>query len=119
MPNSLKLHQIDQVWTIKTAVLTHSLDANGDLSTLAFGFTVDQSPIHWCDLEANSLKTCIAKAHHEHAMKWAGDALSFAAIAVLLLLLLRPLARTLTSGEPGEITIRLPARRFMPAKARS
>ncbi len=44
MPNSLKLHQINQVWTIKTAVLTHSLDANGDLSTLAFGFTVDQSP---------------------------------------------------------------------------
>lgn len=75
--------------------------------------------VHWCDLEANSLKTCIAKAHHEHAMKWAGDALSFAAIAVLLLLLLRPLARALTSGEPGEITIRLPARRFMPAKARS
>lgn len=28
--------------------------------------------VHWCDLEANSLKTCIAKAHHEHAMKWAG-----------------------------------------------
>ena len=75
--------------------------------------------IHWCDLEANSLKTCIAKTHHEHAMKWAGDALSFAAIAVLLLLLLRPLARALTSGEPGEITIRLPARRFMLAKARS
>lgn len=33
--------------------------------------------IHWCDLEANSLKTCIAKAHHEHAMKWAGDAQRF------------------------------------------
>lgn len=68
--------------------------------------------VHWCDLEANSLQTCIAKAHHEHAMKWAGDALSFAAIAVLLLLLLRPFARMLTGGAPGEITIRLPARRF-------
>lgn len=44
MPDAPKFYQIDQVWTIKTAVLTHSLDANGDLSTLAFGFTVDQSP---------------------------------------------------------------------------
>lgn len=44
MTAKLRFHQIDQVWTIKTAVLTHSLDANGDLSTLAFGFAVDQSP---------------------------------------------------------------------------
>ena len=68
--------------------------------------------IHWCDLEMNSLATCEALAYREHAVKWAGDALSFAAVCVLLLLLLRPLARALTSGNPGEIVIRLPARRF-------
>lgn len=68
--------------------------------------------IHWCDLEANSLATCEANAYREHAVQWAGDALSFAAIDILLLLALRPLARALTRGNPGEIVIRLPSRRF-------
>ncbi|MEP3145468.1 hypothetical protein [Qipengyuania citrea] len=71
--------------------------------------------VHWCDLELNSLATCIAKAHQEHAIVWAADTLSFAAVLVLLFLLLRPLARALARGDGGEITIRIPARRFLRA----
>ena len=68
--------------------------------------------IHWCDLEFNSLAACVAQAHQEHAMVWAADTVSFAAVLVLLLLLLRPLARVLMSGSGDAITIRIPARRF-------
>ena len=68
--------------------------------------------VHWCDLEFNSLAVCVAKAHQEHAMVWATDTVSFAAVLVLLLLLLRPLARVLASGSGDAITICIPARRF-------
>ncbi|QNE07711.1 hypothetical protein [Croceicoccus marinus] len=69
--------------------------------------------VHWCDLELNSLATCVVRAHHEHAIVWAADTLSFATVLILLFLLLRPLARALTRGDGSEITIRIPVRRFV------
>ena len=71
--------------------------------------------VHWCDLEFDSLATCVVKAHQEHALQWGADVLSFGAILVLLLLMLRPLARAFATWNGDTITIRLPARRFMRA----
>ena len=67
---------------------------------------------HWCDLELNSFVTCVAKAHQEHALQWGGDVLSFGAVIVLLLLMLRPLARALATWDGDAVTIHLPLRRF-------
>lgn len=68
--------------------------------------------VHWCDLETNSLQTCIARAHQDHAIQWAGDALSFAAILVLLYLLLHPLARIFAGGTGESITLTFPKRQY-------
>jgi len=79
--------------------------------SITYDNVIHGAHVHWCDLEMNSLATCEARAIHEHAVKWAGDVLSFAAILVLLLLLLRPLGRALARGNPGELVFVIPARR--------
>lgn len=37
---AMTMTRIEQTWIIRTAFLQHSLDANGDLSTLIFGFEI-------------------------------------------------------------------------------
>ncbi len=67
--------------------------------------------IHWCDVEASGLAACERLAYREHALVWAGDAMSALALTLLTIVALRLLMGAGRLFIAGEITSVLPCRR--------